>query len=115
MHLIRLSLQIESGADYTTTIPSGIPNGDYIVRHEMIALHFATAPDAAQLFPSCAQIRITGGSSGSINAATARFPGAYKASDAGIHVPNVRRWLPEPLIRFVFVWLTLSVYLALFF
>lgn len=60
----------------------------------MIALHFATTPDAAQLFPSCSQIRVTGGSDAvSLRAATTasagRFPGAYKAMDAGIYVPKV--------------------------
>jgi len=85
---------IKAGKDFTTTIPANIPNGDYIVRHEMIALHFATSQEAAQLFPSCSQVRITGGSnlatmSAATSASPARFPGAYKASDPGIHVPKI--------------------------
>lgn len=60
----------------------------------MIALHFATSPDAAQLFPSCSQIRITGSFNATMSAVTsgvpAHFPGAYKDTDPGIHVPKVR-------------------------
>jgi len=85
---------IKAGKDYSTTIPEHIPNGDYIVRHEMIALHFATSPDAAQLFPSCSQVRITGGSDASsmsqvTNGVPAHFPGAYKATDPGIYTPKI--------------------------
>lgn len=61
----------------------------------MIALHFATSPDAAQLFPSCSQVRITGGSNVSsmakvTNGVPAHFPGAYKATDPGIYTPKAR-------------------------
>jgi len=85
---------IKAGKDYSTTIPEHIPNGDYIVRHEMIGLHFATSPDAAQLFPSCSQVRITGGSDVSsmnkvTNGVPAHFPGAYKATDPGIYTPKI--------------------------
>ena len=93
--LTRVLLLIEAGGDYSTTIPEHIPNGDYIVRHEMIGLHFATSPNAAQLFPSCSQVRITGGSNVSsmkqvTNGVPGRFPGAYQATDPGIYTPKVR-------------------------
>jgi len=85
---------IKKGGAYTTTIPAHVPNGDYIMRHEIIALHFATEMNGAQFYPSCSQIRISGGSNAaSLKAATtaspARFPGAYHANDKGIYTPNV--------------------------
>ena len=89
---------IEAGNDYSTQIPKYLPNGDYIVRHELIALHFATSPGAAQLFPSCSQVRVTGGPNVSsmrevTDGVPAHFPGAYKATDPGIYTPKVRIFL----------------------
>ena len=84
----------EAGHSYTTTIPKNIPNGDYIIRHEIIALHFATKMNGAQLFPSCSQVSITGGTDfSSLSSATtahgATFPGGYEATDPGVFVPKV--------------------------
>jgi len=68
----------------TFTIPSCIPAGQYLLRHELIALHAATAYPGAQFYVECAQIQITGG--GSTSPATVSFPGAYKGTDPGITV-----------------------------
>ncbi|KAF7290218.1 CBM1 domain-containing protein [Mycena indigotica] len=68
----------------TVTIPSCIPAGQYLLRHEIIALHGATAYPGAQFYMECAQISVTGG--GSTQPATVSFPGAYKGSDPGITV-----------------------------
>ncbi|KAK7001675.1 CBM1 domain-containing protein [Favolaschia claudopus] len=68
----------------TFTIPSCIPAGQYLLRHEIIALHGATAYPGAQFYMECAQIQITGG--GSTQPATVSFPGAYKGTDPGITV-----------------------------
>ncbi|KAF7310251.1 CBM1 domain-containing protein [Mycena indigotica] len=66
----------------TFTIPPCIPAGQYLLRHEMIALHSATTYPGAQFYMECAQLSITGG--GSTQPATVSFPGAYKGSDPGI-------------------------------
>ncbi|KAG8807065.1 hypothetical protein FRC17_004665 [Serendipita sp. 399] len=69
-------------------IPTCIPNGDYFMRVELIALHGAgsskglMASPGAQFYMECAQIRISGG--GSANPPTVNFPGAYGQSDPGI-------------------------------
>ena len=60
------------------TIPADLPSGDYLLRAEVIALH--TQP--AQLYLSCYQLTIEGGS-GSVPAGV-KFPGAYSASDPGL-------------------------------
>ncbi|KAJ7165703.1 glycosyl hydrolase family 61-domain-containing protein [Mycena crocata] len=66
----------------TFTIPSCIAAGQYLLRHEMIALHGAVTYPGAQFYMECAQIQITGG--GSTSPATVSFPGAYKGTDPGI-------------------------------
>ncbi|KAJ7075735.1 glycosyl hydrolase family 61-domain-containing protein [Mycena belliarum] len=68
----------------TFTIPSCIAAGQYLLRHEMIALHSAAAYPGAQFYMECAQIEITGG--GSTSPATVSFPGAYKGTDPGIAI-----------------------------
>ncbi|KAL0569605.1 hypothetical protein V5O48_012358 [Marasmius crinis-equi] len=66
----------------TFTIPKCIQSGQYLLRHELIALHGASTYPGAQFYMECAQINITGG--GSTSPATVSFPGAYKGSDPGI-------------------------------
>ncbi|KAJ7186205.1 glycosyl hydrolase family 61-domain-containing protein [Mycena haematopus] len=68
----------------TFTIPPCIAAGQYLLRHEMIALHGAVSYPGAQFYMECAQIEITGG--GSTSPATVSFPGAYKGTDPGITV-----------------------------
>lgn len=79
----------------TFTIPKCIANGNYLVRHELIALHGAGSYPGAQLYvrPSsshhwsfrltqgrqmeCAAINVSGGT-GAKTPSTVAFPGAYK-------------------------------------
>ncbi|GJE95942.1 glycoside hydrolase family 61 protein [Phanerochaete sordida] len=68
----------------TFTIPSCIPAGQYLMRHEMIALHGAENYPGAQFYLECAQLQITGG--GSTQPATVSFPGAYAGTDPGIKI-----------------------------
>ena len=49
------------GTKYTVAIPKGIENGDYIMRHEIIALHLANQKGGAEFYSSCFQLRVTGG------------------------------------------------------
>ncbi|TFK20084.1 endoglucanase II, partial [Coprinopsis marcescibilis] len=66
-------------------IPKCIEPGQYLLRVEAIALHFAYEDKGAQFFLSCAQLQINGG--GTIKpAAIAKFPGAYNSTDRGIKV-----------------------------
>ncbi|KAH7916648.1 glycoside hydrolase family 61 protein [Hygrophoropsis aurantiaca] len=68
----------------TFTIPSCIAPGQYLMRHEIIALHAASSYPGAQFYMECAQLQITGG--GSTSPATVSFPGAYKGTDPGITI-----------------------------
>lgn len=73
---------IANNNTWTVTIPSDIAPGQYVIRHEFLALHAAGTSGGGQFYPMCASIEITG--SGSANPVGVRFPGAYTASDPGI-------------------------------
>ncbi|KAJ1558578.1 hypothetical protein HK096_009858, partial [Nowakowskiella sp. JEL0078] len=72
---------IANGGVVSVTIPSCIPNGDYLLRGELIALHAAQSYPGAQLYMECAQVTVSGG--GSASPATVSFPGAYASTDPG--------------------------------
>ncbi|KAJ7262090.1 glycosyl hydrolase family 61-domain-containing protein [Mycena rebaudengoi] len=73
---------IDQNSTWTMTIPKTVPSGNYLLRHETIALHSLPA----QFYPECAQIEITGGGSLAPTAAQlVSFPGAYKSTDPGIN------------------------------
>ena len=72
------------GKPYSFTIPKSLANGNYIVRHELIALHSAYAYPGVQVYPSCFQITLSGGGAETGPAVKVAFPGAYTASTPGI-------------------------------
>jgi hypothetical protein len=76
-------------ASQTVTIPRCIANGEYLIRFEQIGLHSAGAP---QLYISCAQVRVSGGS-GSASPNLLSFPGSYSMSDPGL---SANIWWPIP-------------------
>ncbi|KAI1808941.1 glycoside hydrolase family 61 protein [Daldinia bambusicola] len=65
------------------TIPKNVPSGNYLVRVESIALHQAQSIGGAQMYLSCAQVKVTDGGNGTPGPLVA-FPGAYKANDPGL-------------------------------
>lgn len=76
---------------WRTTIPADIKPGTYLLRHELLALHFAL-PDSnykiipggqmgPQFYVSCFNLNITG--SGTAEPEGVSFPGAYKPADDG--------------------------------
>ncbi|ORY70902.1 endoglucanase IV precursor [Pseudomassariella vexata] len=77
------SLMTAGNAGVSYTIPSCLSAGNYLVRHEIIALHAAYSYPGAQFYPGCHQLKVTGGGSTTPSDLVA-FPGAYKGSDAGI-------------------------------
>ncbi|GLB44435.1 putative glycosyl hydrolase family 61 [Lyophyllum shimeji] len=72
-----------SNSIYTFTIPPKLKAGQYIIRHEIIALHAATSYPGAQVYPSCIQVQVTG-SGTALPTSFVSFPGAYTASTPGI-------------------------------
>ncbi|TBU45368.1 glycosyl hydrolase family 61-domain-containing protein [Dichomitus squalens] len=79
---------IMNGQSYSITLPSDIAAGDYLIRHEIIALQGAVSVGGAEFYPSCTQVRVGGNNDGAPNA-TVSFPGAYSDTDPGILTPNV--------------------------
>ncbi|KAL4943177.1 glycosyl hydrolase family 61-domain-containing protein [Aspergillus oleicola] len=56
---------ISNNNSWTVTIPSSIASGNYVLRHEIIALHSAGSEDGAQNYPQCVNLEVTGGGSDS--------------------------------------------------
>ncbi|KAJ0425931.1 glycosyl hydrolase family 61-domain-containing protein [Aspergillus carlsbadensis] len=56
---------IANNNSWSTTIPTGIAAGNYVLRHEIIALHSAGNENGAQNYPQCFNLEITGGGSDS--------------------------------------------------
>lgn len=67
-------------ASISTTIPSSLSSGSYLVRAEHVALHI---PGAPQFYIACAQVEVTGGGSATPSDLVS-FPGAYSLSDPGL-------------------------------
>ena len=75
----------EAGASWTVTIPQCIAPGNYVLRHEIIALHGAFKIDNAQNYPQCINLKVTGGGTNAL-ASGASPTTFYKDSDPGIMV-----------------------------
>ncbi|KAF2271455.1 uncharacterized protein EI97DRAFT_428197 [Westerdykella ornata] len=68
--------------NWTTTIPASLAPGEYLIRHELLALHQRNNP---QFYPECAQLIVTGsGSASPPSSFLVSFPGAYSATDPGV-------------------------------
>lgn len=79
-----------NGAPATVPIPSNLAAGNYLLRHEIIALHLGTSLGGAEFYPSCTQITVTGNGNGQASGnELVSFPGAYKDNDKGIFFPDV--------------------------
>jgi len=79
-----------TGAVASATIPKNIAPGQYLLRHEIIALHLATAMGGAEFYESCTQLNVSGSGTGAPSPSElVSFPGAYSDNDPGIFTPNV--------------------------
>ncbi|KFA53256.1 hypothetical protein S40293_04722 [Stachybotrys chartarum IBT 40293] len=75
-------LLIENGNGWMVKIPETIAPGQYVLRHEIIALHSAGQENGAQNYPQCFNLEITG--SGTEVPAGTLGTELYKADDEGI-------------------------------
>ncbi|CAE6512107.1 unnamed protein product [Rhizoctonia solani] len=70
---------------WTVKIPQNLQPGQYLMRHEIIALHGAQNYPGAQFYPSCIQFEITGSGTALPNDSDlVSFPGAYSPTDPGV-------------------------------
>lgn len=75
---------IANNNTWLVQIPSSIAPGNYVLRHETIALHSAGSEDGAQNYPQCFNLAVTG--SGTEVPAGTLGTELYKIDDAGIVV-----------------------------
>ena len=73
---------IANNNTWTVTIPKDIAPGNYVLRHEIIALHAAGQADGAQDYPQCVNLVVSG--SGTSNPAGVAMEGLYTPTDPGI-------------------------------
>jgi len=69
----------------TVKIPAGLANGDYILRHEIIALHEGNNPRMGpEFYPSCINIRVSGGAAAfKVTGQGVTFPAGYRSNSIG--------------------------------
>lgn len=67
-------------------LPACLEDGEYLLRIEHIALHSASSPGGAQLYISCAQLNVSGGSGGINAPQMLSFPGSYTPTDPGLMI-----------------------------
>lgn len=93
--------QVLKTLKYTSKIPASLAPGEYMIRHELLAIHQANTPqlcvaliimsgicvDVINSYPECAQLKVTGSGSATPPASsTVKFPGGYSASDPSINI-----------------------------
>jgi hypothetical protein len=79
-----------NGGVANVSLPSNIAPGNYLIRHEIIALHLATSLGGAEFYPSCSQLTVGGTGTGApTSSELVSLPGAYSDNDPGIFDPNV--------------------------
>jgi hypothetical protein len=73
---------VRNGNSWTVTIPSNTAPGQYVLRHEIIALHSAGNANGAQFYPQCINIEVTSG--GSVRPSGQPATSFYRANDPGV-------------------------------
>ncbi|KAF9051864.1 glycoside hydrolase family 61 protein [Panaeolus papilionaceus] len=67
------------------TLPKSLPNGEYLVRIEQIALHAAAAAGGVEFYLGCGQVKVINGGSGTPGPLVA-IPGVYTGDEPGIKI-----------------------------
>lgn len=91
---------MQNGNKWTVTIPSTVAKGNYVIRHEIIALHSAYAPNGAQNYPQCISLEISGSGTDELESGTLGV-NLYKQNDPGILISiyrNITYVIPGPLL-----------------
>ncbi|KAM5341324.1 hypothetical protein ACJ41O_014355 [Fusarium nematophilum] len=73
---------ISNGFSWTFTVPRNLSPGNYVLRHEIIALHSAGQTNGAQAYPQCINLKVTGSGSGKLGGEA--FTTFYTPQDPGI-------------------------------
>lgn len=75
-------------AALNVTLPIDMPAGEYLIRHELIAMQLGMTEGGAEFYPACLQIRLAAPSTSPAplpsGSQVVQFPGGYSDSDPGI-------------------------------
>ncbi|EKG21093.1 Glycoside hydrolase family 61 [Macrophomina phaseolina MS6] len=74
---------ISNNFTHTTTLPASLAPGNYVLRHEIIALHSAGQENGAQAYPQCINVKVTGSGSTEISGGK-KATAFYTPTDPGI-------------------------------
>ncbi|KAK4191260.1 glycosyl hydrolase family 61-domain-containing protein [Podospora australis] len=89
-----------NGNSWLVQIPADLKAGNYVLRHEIIALHGGSSPNGAQAYPQCMNLRVVGGGNNSPSGVAGTS--LYRATDAGIlfnpYVSNPNYPVPGPAL-----------------
>lgn len=79
-----LNLPYPQTLKWSSKIPTNLAPGNYLIRHELLALHQQNTP---QFYPECAQLVVTGSGSASPSSDFLYSIPAYaSANDPGVNV-----------------------------
>jgi cellulase len=73
---------MKNNLSWNIRIPSSLKPGNYVLRHEILALHSAGSQNGAQFYPQCINIQVTGG--GSTVPSGVPATNLYSANDQGV-------------------------------
>lgn len=76
---------IANNAAWTVRIPEQLAGGDYVLRHEIWALHVAEELDGAQVYPQCVNLRVEQGKNETLSGGVVGSK-LYSMRDPGILV-----------------------------
>ncbi|KAH7025165.1 glycosyl hydrolase family 61-domain-containing protein [Microdochium trichocladiopsis] len=77
-------------------LPKDLPNGEYLLRIEHIGLHGAH-DGQSEFYPSCAQIKVVGGTDGGSLGSGIKLPGGYKQTDPSFNFSLWNGYKPYPM------------------
>jgi len=82
------------GKTVDVTLPTTLPAGQYLIRHEIIGMHLGTDPGGAEFYPACIAITLSAPNSSITpqlpdESIMVAFPGGYNDNDPGILDPNI--------------------------
>ncbi|KAL7928299.1 glycoside hydrolase family 61 protein [Trichoderma chlorosporum] len=85
---------------WVVKIPDDLASGNYVLRHELIALHSAESVDGAQNYPQCFNLAVTG--TGSLQPTGILATDLYKETDPGIliniYTSSIAYTMPGPAL-----------------
>lgn len=73
---------IKDNFSWSIKVPASLAPGQYVLRHEILALHSAGQANGAQSYPKCFNLEVTG--SGTANPAGVTADTLYTPTDPGI-------------------------------